>query len=379
MVRRHFFLVGALVIVLIMAAVGGLRIVFGADAPGGGPGGPGGPGGGGVAVAATTVQPRTFTDRVDLLGVAKGRRSVTLTAAATQLVERVRFSDGQSVPEGAVLVELKDAEQNAGVAQAQARLEQAERALERWRTLSERGYASKAAVDQYEAAYLTAKADLQAAQARQGDRLIRAPFAGVVGLTDIAPGALVNPGSEIVTLDDLSAVRVDFEIPERYMAGLAEGQSLTATTDAFPGLSIQGRIETLDTRVDPNTRAITARAIFPNADRRLKPGMMMRISLARGDRQGLAVPEPALSVQGSSAFVYLIAKGEGGTRAEQRPVVTGARQGGFVEIRDGLSAGDQIVANGVNKVTPGQPVRVAATPAPSAVAGVQPPAERPGA
>ncbi|WP_375267728.1 efflux RND transporter periplasmic adaptor subunit [Phenylobacterium sp.] len=378
MVRRHFFLVGALVILVIMAAVGGLRILFGGEEPGGGPGGPGGPGGG-VAVAATTVQPRTFTDRVDLLGVAKGRRSVTLTAAATQLVERVRFSDGQFVPEGAVLVELKDAEQNAGVAQAQARLEQAERALERWRTLSERGYASKAAVDQYEAAYLTAKADLAAAQARQGDRLIRAPFAGVVGLTDIAPGALVNPGTEIVTLDDLSAERVDFEIPERYMAGLAEGQSLTATTDAFPGLSIQGRIETLDTRVDPNTRAITARAVFPNADRRLRPGMMMRISLARGDRQGLAVPEPALSVQGSSAFVYLIARGEAGARAEQRPVVTGARQGGFVEIRDGLSAGDQIVANGVNKVTPGQPVRVAATPAPSAVAGVEAPAERPGA
>ncbi|MFZ5730204.1 MAG: efflux transporter periplasmic adaptor subunit, partial [Pseudomonadota bacterium] len=105
MVRRHFFLVGALVILVIMAAVGGLRILFGGEEPGGGPGGPGGPGGG-VAVAATTVQPRTFTDRVDLLGVAKGRRSVTLTAAATQLVERVRFSDGQSVPEGAVLVEL---------------------------------------------------------------------------------------------------------------------------------------------------------------------------------------------------------------------------------------------------------------------------------
>ena len=142
MLRRHFFLVGALVIVGLMVVVGGLRMGFGAAAPqGGGPGGPGGPGGG-VPVAATLVQSHIFNDTVELLGVAKGRQSVTLTAAATQLVERVRFTDGQFVSKGEVLVELKDAEQNAGVEQARARLLQAPQTLERWDTLPGRGGAA---------------------------------------------------------------------------------------------------------------------------------------------------------------------------------------------------------------------------------------------
>ncbi|WP_293316760.1 efflux RND transporter periplasmic adaptor subunit [Phenylobacterium sp.] len=379
MLRRHFFLVGALVIVGLMVVVGGLRMGFGAAAPqGGGPGGPGGPGGG-VPVAATLVQSHIFNDTVELLGVAKGRQSVTLTAAATQLVERVRFTDGQFVSKGEVLVELKDAEQNAGVEQARARLLQAQQTLERWNTLAEQGFASQAAVEQHEAAYRTAKADLAAAEARRGDRLIRAPFAGVVGLTDITPGALVNPGSTIVTLDDLSSIRVDFQVPERYLAGLRTGQTIVATSDVYPDTQIRGQIETLDTRVDEATRAITARAIFPNPDRLLRPGMMMRVALSRGQRESLAVPEASVSVQGSSSFVFLIAEGEKGPRAEQRPVVAGMRQNGFVEIRDGLEAGDRIVANGVNKVTGGQPVRIAETQTPSDVAGVDPATERPGA
>jgi len=234
-------------------------------------------------------------------------------------------------------------------------------------------------VEQHEAAYRTAKADLAAAEARRGDRLIRAPFAGVVGLTDITPGALVNPGSTIVTLDDLSSIRVDFQVPERYLAGLRTGQTIVATSDVYPDTQIRGQIETLDTRVDEATRAITARAIFPNSDRLLRPGMMMRVALSRGQRESLAVPEASVSIQGSSSFVFLIADGENGPRAEQRPVVAGMRQNGFVEIRDGLEAGDRIVANGVNKVSGGQPVRIAETPTPSDVAGVDPAAERPGA
>lgn len=380
LVRRHFFLAGALVIVLLMVIVGGLRMVMGGEqVKAGGPGGPGGPGGGGVPVAATAVSTRSFNDTVELLGVAKGRQSVTLTAAATQLVERVRFTDGQFVSKGEVLVELKDAEQNAGVEQARARLLQAEQTLERWNTLAEQGFASQAAVEEHQAAYRTAKADLAAAEARRGDRLIRAPFAGVVGLTDITPGALVNPGSTIVTLDDLSSIRVDFQVPERYLAGLRAGQTIVATSDVYPDTQIRGQIETLDTRVDESTRAITARAIFPNPDRLLRPGMMMRVALSRGQRESLAVPEASVSVQGSSSFVFLIADGDNGPRAEQRPVVAGMRQNGFVEIRDGLEAGDRVVANGVNKVTGGQPVRIAETPSPSDVAGVDPAAERPGA
>jgi membrane fusion protein (multidrug efflux system) len=383
--KRHFFLVGALALLVVMAIAGGLKLATAKSGAIGAPGaqatgGPGGPGGGGrsprggfggpAMVSATVVQPRAFSDNLEVLGVAKGRRSVTLTAATTQLVEAVRFADGQSVRQGAVLVELKNTEQDAGLAQTQAKLIQAEREYNRWKTLAEKGFAAKAAVDQYEAAYLSAKADVAAARARQADRQIRAPFAGVVGLSDVAPGALVNPGAPIVTLDDLAAIRVDFQVPEQYLAQIHEGQDIDGAVDAFAGQKIHGRIQRIDTRVDERTRAITARAEFPNPDHRLKPGMLIRVAISRGHRQGLAAPESAVAVQGDSAFVYVLRQMGARTIAEQRPVVTGLRQDNFVEILDGLQPGERIIGDGLNKVQPGQPVRVLG--APGAAGGRQP-------
>ncbi len=373
LIQRHFFLAAALVVLVVMVVVGGMKVLTKdsvGDQPGGpgamakaGPGGPGGARGGRGAfgmtqVSVAVVQPRVFNDTIEVLGVAKGRQSVTLTAAATQLVEQVRFRDGQQVPRGAVLVELRATEQGAGVAQAQARVVQAQRAFERYRTLGEQGWASKAAVDEYEAAYRSAQADLRAAQAREADRVIRAPFAGVVGLSDVAPGALVNPGAPIVTLDDVSAIRVDFQVPERYLAQLRQGQTILASVDAYPGETITGRIAQLDTRVDERTRAITARAEFPNPGGRLKPGMLIRVGISRGERQSLGAPEAAVSVQGDSAFVYVIRQDGERAVAEQRPIVTGTRQQGMVEIRDGVQPGERIVADGLNKIQPGQPIRV---------------------
>jgi membrane fusion protein (multidrug efflux system) len=304
------------------------------------------------------VETRAFVDAIEVLGVAKGRQSVTLSAAATQLVEKVNFRDGQAVPRGAILVELRDTEQSAGLEQARARMVEAERAFERYKSLGDKGFASKAAIDQYEAAYLSAKADVAAAQARQNDRMIRAPFAGVVGLSDVAPGALVNPGAPIVTLDDVSAIRVDFPVPERYLAQIREGQPITASVDAYPGLAISGRIARIDTRIDERTRAVTARAEFANPGRTLKPGMMVRVAISRGQRQALSVPEAAVAVQGDAAFVYVLQPRGSQMLAEQRPVLTGLRQAGYVELREGVRAGDRIVADGLNKVTAGQPVRV---------------------
>lgn len=396
MIRRHFFLVGALVILGLMVAAGAWKLTLGKkQGPGGGPamaqggppggqGGPGGgrgPGGGATPVSLVAAEQKTFTDTIDVIGLAKGRQSVTLTAAATQLVDKVRFNDGQYVPKGAVLVELKATEQNAALVQAQAKLVQAKRDYDRWRSLSDQGFASKSALDQREATYLAAKADVDAARAREGDRTIRAPFAGVVGLTDIAPGALINPGAPIVTLDDVSAMRVDFEVPDRYLASVREGQPIVASIDAYPGEKIAGKIQKLDTRIDERTRAITARAEFPNADRRLKPGMMLRIGIARGQRQVVAAPEASVSVQGASNFVFVLSQRDGKTVAEQRPVVTGARQDGMVEIKDGLNAGERIVADGLNKIQPGQAVAPLAAGAREAMVAPQPGARaaRPGA
>jgi len=380
LIRRHFFLVAALVVLAVMVVAGSMKVLAKKTGDAGGPGGPaamaqgkGGPGGSGgpggprgaagfggpTMVSVAVVAPRAFEDTIEVLGVAKGRQSVTLTAAATQLVERVRFTDGQRVARGAVLVELRDTEQDAGIAQAEARLVEARRAYDRYKTLGEQGWTSKALVDQREATWRSAQADVAAARARQSDRVIRAPFAGVVGLSDVAPGALVNPGAPIVTLDDISVVRVDFQVPERYLGQLREGQSLLATAEAFPGETISGRIAKLDTRVDERTRAITARAEFPNTSGRLKPGMLVRVGVSRGQRTNPSVPESAVSVQGDGAFVFVLHQQGERTMAEQRPIVTGVRQHGFVEIVDGVKPGERLVADGLNKIQPGQPVRIA--------------------
>ena len=357
-----------------MIVAGGLKMAAGGKGPGGagGQASAGGPRGGGpaggrggfggagpVQVSVTAIQPHVFQDEIEVLGVAKGRQSVTLTAATSQLVERVRFSDGQAVARGAVLIELKNTEQDAGLAQTEAKLAQAKQEYDRWITLKDKGFAAQTSVDQYRAAYLSAEADVAAAKARQADRMIRAPFAGVVGLSDVTPGALVNPGSPIVTLDDVSAMRVDFPVPERYIAQLREGQAITARVDAYPGQPFQGRIAKLDTRVDERTRAITARAEFPNPGRKLKPGMMIRVAISHGQRQGLAAPETAISMQGDSAFIYVLRPQGQRTVTEQRPVITGLRQDNVVELTEGATAGERIVADGLNKIQPGQPVRIA--------------------
>jgi membrane fusion protein (multidrug efflux system) len=352
-IRRHFFLFAAVVAVLLMLVVGGWKLAFGGKSPSAG-----GAGGGGraTAVSQVVVQPRAFTDHVEVLGVAKGRQSVTITSNTAELITAMHFRDGQIVSKGQVLVELKADQETAGIAQAQAQLSQAEREYTRWKTLADRGVAPRASAEQYMAARDTARAALASASAQKLDKVIRAPFSGRVGITDIAPGALISPGTAIVTLDDVSLIRVDFSVPDRYLPILREGLTITATPDALPGEKFIGRIAQIDTRIDPATRALKARAEFPNAGDRLKPGMLIKVGIDQGQHQAVAVPEAAVQFEGSQASVFLIAKGPKGQVARRTVVQTGLTTDGFVEITSGLKAGDKIVGDGLNRVQDGASV-----------------------
>ncbi len=352
MIRRHFFLAAAATFLALMLLGGGLKLATAE---------PKGKGGGGAgraaAVSPAVVALRPFADTIQALGVAKGRESVTITSNTSELVTAVRFRDGQHVARGQVLVELKAGEEDAGLIEAQARLAQAERDYARWKTLADQGIAPRATAEQYRSALDTARAGVEAARARKMDRVIRAPFSGVVGLTDVAPGALISPGAPIVTLDDLSMVRVDFEVPDRYLSVLAEGAPIVARADAWPDQAIPGRIARLDSRIDTATRALTARAEFSNAGGRIKPGMLMRVSISHGARQGLAVPEAAVQFEGDQAFVFVITPRGDGFSARKQAVQTGASEGGFVEITSGLRAGEKVVGDGLNRIQDGQPVK----------------------
>jgi membrane fusion protein (multidrug efflux system) len=262
------------------------------------------------------------------------------------------------VAAGTPLVELKAREEDADLIRTRAQLENAQREYDRYRILAERGVAPRVMAETAETALKTAQAAVAAAEARRGDRILRAPFAGVLGLTSVTPGTLISPGSVITTLDDISGVRVDFPLPERYLGVLPVGAPLTATTDAFPGEEFNGRIALLDTRVNEQTRAIIARAEFTNPGNRIRPGMMMRVAVQQGRRQSLAVPEAAVQYEGQGAFVYRIARGEKGSTAQRVEVQTGAVEGGYVEIVSGLANNDHIVASGLNRIQPGAPVTV---------------------
>ncbi len=357
MIKRHFFLFVAAGVLALMVLAAVLRIALADDGAAAG-GGSGGPGGRAQLVSETVAVERAFSDPIAALGVARGRRSVDITASTTELITRVMFSDGQAVRAGTPLVELRADEQDAGIIQARAAVTQAERNYERYAELAKRGIAPRVTAELADTELQTARAQLEAAQARRGERIIRAPFAGVLGLSDVTPGALINPGTTIATLDDISVIRVDFPVPERFVSILRPGVPITATADAYPGETFSGRIALVDTRVDPQTRSLTARAEFPNPGQRVRPGMMIRVEVEQGLRQAVAVPESAIQYEGQGAFVYRIARAGDGATAQRIEVEAGAVSDGFVEVRSGLELGDRIVASGLNRIQPGAAVTV---------------------
>lgn len=359
MIKRHFFLVAAAVLLGLMVMAVVLKVAFAGDEKAGG--GRGGPGGGGRSqtVSEAVIGSRSFTDEIRVLGVARGRRSVNITSSTSELITRVLFTDGQRVAAGAPLVELQAREEDAGIIEARAQVAQAQRTYDRFKTLADKGIAPRVTAEDAETSLATARASLSAAQARRGDRLIRAPFAGVLGLSSVTAGTLVNPGGIITTLDDIDVVRVDFPVPERYLGVLRTGTPIRATIDAYGSEVFTGRIALIDTRINEQTRAVTARAEVPNPGYRIRPGMAVRVAVQQGQRTAPAAPEAAVQYEGDGAFVYRIAKGEKGSTAQRVEVETGSVEGGFVEIVSGLNAGDRIVGSGLNRIQPGAPVSVA--------------------
>ena len=199
------------------------------------------------------------------------------------------------------------------------------------------------------------EARVAAAQARLSDTYIRAPFSGRVGLRRVSLGTLISPGTVITTLDDISAIKVDFAVPDLYVGELRAGQTDHRAHQRLSGPQVRAaRVVSVDSRVDPATRAVTVRALVPNRDAALKPGMFLTVELAQGDgATALVVPEEALVPEQARQFVYVVQ----GDRVAKREVRLGRREPGFVEITDGLAAGDRVVIEGTLKLRDGAPVR----------------------
>ena len=353
-------------------ALGGCSVLGDNGADGKDRPGTGGPGTGGPNVVVGQVETTTFVDSIEAVGTAFANEQADLNSTVTERIARINFSDGQHVPKGAVIAELVRSEQSANLNESQARLREAQLQLDRLKQLLAQGFATKARVDQQQAAVDVARAQTAQAASQIGDRVIRAPFSGWLSLRRISPGTVVNAGTTIVTIVDHSQIKLDFTVPETFLPALRRGLEISATASAFPGERFRGTIATIDPLIDPVTRSATARAILPNPDLRLRPGMLMTVDVKSPARNALTVPELAVIGEGRGAYVWKVSDDNEATRV---PIRAGVRRDGRVEILAGLLEGDRIVSEGTVKIRGPGPIR----PAEAASAPARPPVAAPAA
>ncbi|MGC3981675.1 MAG: efflux RND transporter periplasmic adaptor subunit [Steroidobacteraceae bacterium] len=337
------------------AATTGMQAGAAADAGGMGSGsGMGGGGGRVTAVVADTVKLTNLADETEALGTAKANEAVDITAKSTNRVVAVHFREGEYVKQGTVLVEFDGAETRANLSSAEATLRDTQSQYQRSRELFQSKALSESDLIQLEAKMLTSKAAVEAAQARVNDTVIRAPFSGRMGLRVVSVGSLVTPGQVISTLDDTSVIKLDFTMPESYLATVKEGQQVEAKSAAYNNQVFRGRVSSIATRVDPVSRSVVVRALIDNGNQALKPGMFMTVHLTRSQGQVVMIPEQALLPESERQFVYVV----NNDTASKVQVSVGRRKPGMVEIQQGLKAGDLLVVEGGEKLSDGAKVSV---------------------
>lgn len=334
--------------------------------PGGftGQGGGGGQRGGGglgglfggeaVSVVAIPVRQTTFTDSVEALGTARANESVDITSKTSNRIIAIRFQEGQQVRQGDILVELDGTEARADLAVAEAALGESRSQFNRSRELFATKALSQSQLEQIEATLRQNEARVAAAQARVNDTIVRAPFSGRVGLRNVSVGSYVTPATVITTLDDTSIIKLDFSVPETFLTMLESGLDIQAASSAYPGQRFQGKVGSIDSRIDPVTRSVIVRGNVDNRDGRLKPGMFMTVRLVRAEDEALSLPEQALVPENDRQYVFVVRNDQ----AHKIEVTTGRRRPGEVEVVRGLTKEDIVVVEGTQKIADGTPVRI---------------------
>lgn len=310
--------------------------------------------GGAVTVVVGEVALQSFVDQVESIGTALANESVAITAKVTETVTRVNFEDGMFVQAGDILVELTNAEETALLHETQANVDEATRQFKRVQNLINQKLASETQLDVERNRMQTAQARFEGILARLDDRLIRAPFSGKLGFRNVSPGTLLSPNTPLTTLDDISSIKLDFSIPESYLATVKPGQEVLALSIAYLDRTFVGSVSTIDSRVDPTTRTVKVRAKLSNDKLLLRPGMLLTVRLIQERAEFLAIPESAVVPVQNQQFVYVV---EGG-KAQRREFKPGRRTPGYVEVLSGLSAGEKVITEGLIKVRPGSQVRV---------------------
>jgi membrane fusion protein (multidrug efflux system) len=348
-----------LVVVAILAGTGGGawyykdRLPFLSTGPaekgnGGGFGGP-------VAVEVAPARLGKVTVTVEAVGTARADEAVIITSKVRGLITKIAFREGQRVKAGAVLVQLDASELKAELEEKRAERDNAKRLYDRAQRLLKTRNVSEARVDELTGLLEAAEARVRADEARLAEYIVRAPFSGRLGLRQVSVGALIEPGNQITTLDDVTPIKLDFEVPETALGSLSRNQTVSATSVAVPDRVFAGKVTTIATRVDPVTRSVAVRAEISNDDETLKPGMFLNVILVAEERpNAVLIPEEAVVTSGVSHFVFIIE----GDKAVRTEVTLGHRLPGEVEVLAGVEPGVLVVVGGLQKVRDGGPVKL---------------------
>lgn len=333
-----------------------------------------GPRASGVEVAQ--VKAVRLQDDVQAVGTLRSRQSVVLRPEVAGRVQQLGFTDGARVRKGQMLVQLDDTLQKAEVSQAQAQVSIAQANFKRNQELVAQNFVAQRVLDESAANLQVSEAQLALANARLARMRITAPFDGTVGIRTVNVGDFVRDGADLVNLEDIATMYVDFRLPERFQSKVVRHQSAELQLDALPGQRFKARIEAIDPLLDVNGRSVAVRAVLPNAgqggDAPLRPGMFARVTVVFSvNEQALVVPEEAIVPQGGRQFVVKVEKAANGDTltSKRQEVRLGIRRDGQVELLGGLVAGDTVVVAGQQRLqTDGTPVRVVSLAQPPATA-----------
>ncbi len=308
-----------------------------------------------IAVETTTLAPTLLQQRLNAVGSLVSEESVMLRPEVAGRIREIRFTEGQGVKKGDTLIRLDDDIARAELQQAQANYALARSKHQRATELQRQGFISAQGRDEANNALQVERANVALAQAKFDKTSILAPFAGEIGLRNVSVGDYITAGQDLVTLQAIQRLKVDFRIPEIYLSRITPGQKLTIMLDAIPGRTWQAQVAAISPLVDVGGRALVMRALVDNADGTLRPGMFARVNVLLSEANVLMVPETALVPRGSGQYVYRVQDGI----AHEIEVQVGTRREGMVEVTGGLTAGDQIVTAGLQKIQNGS--RVSAT------------------
>jgi membrane fusion protein (multidrug efflux system) len=319
-----------------------------------------------VSVETAPVATARLQEDVAAIGTLRSSESVVVRPEISGRIVEIGFTEGAPAAKGQLLVALDASVYAAELQQARANLALAETNFKRTTDLEREKFVSATARDQALNGLRVAQANVALAEARLAKTQIRAPFGGVIGIRQVSVGDYVKEGQDLVTLEDIASLKVDFRLPEVMLADLKRGQTVEVASDSAPNRTFAATLDAIDPLVDQNGRALILRARLRNVEGQLRPGMFVRTRLILAERaNALVVPEEALVPSGADQFVYKVVDG----KAARVRVKTGLRRGSQVEVVEGLQAGDVVVTAGQIKLREGVAVRAVPSSGAPATAG----------